>query len=136
MDANVTPTTLAPPTMATATTMAAPTAMASLGQGSLEGLIASQQIWTAGMQDIAATMAATSQAQLTRAIAAFKALSGVKSLPEALELQSHYARGWLDHAMADSGKLTAASMKLAADSIAPITRRMTLAAEVFKPHAD
>jgi len=112
-----------------------PTAVAGFGQGSLEAIIKSQQIWTAGLQEIAKTIAESTQARMTQSIAAFKALAGVKSLPEAMELQSLYARGLLDSMMAESGKLSAASMKLAEESMAPITARMSLAAETFKPTA-
>jgi phasin family protein len=110
-----------------------PTAVASFGQGSLEAIIQSQQIWTAGLHDIAKTVAEATQARMSQSIAAFKALAGVKSLPEAMELQSAYARGMLDAMMTESGKLSAASMKLAEESMAPIKARMSLAAETFKP---
>jgi phasin family protein len=109
--------------------------VASFGQGSLEAIIKSQQIWTAGMQDIAKTVAEATQARMTHSIAAFKALAGVKSLPEAMELQSNYARELLDSMMTESGKLSAASMKLAEESMAPLKARMSLAAETFKPIA-
>jgi len=111
-----------------------PTAVAGFGQGSLEAIIQSQQIWTAGLQDIAKTVAEATQARMTHSIAAFKALAGVTSLPEAIELQSSYARGLLDAMMTESGKLSAASIKLAEESMAPIKARMSLAVEVFKPN--
>jgi phasin family protein len=111
-----------------------PTAVAGFGQGSLEAIIQSQQIWTTGLQDIAKTVAEATQERMSQSIAAFKALAGVKSLREAMELQTSYARGLLDSMMTESGKLSAASIKLAEQSMAPITARMSLAAETFKPN--
>ncbi len=111
-----------------------PTAVASFGQDSLEAIVKSQQIWTAGLQDIAKTVAEATQARMAQSIAAFKALAGVKSLPEAMELQSTYARGLLDAMVTESGKLSTASMKLAEQSMAPIKARLLLAAETFKPN--
>jgi hypothetical protein len=53
-----------------------------------------------------------------------------------MELQSSYARGLLDAMMTESGKLSAASMKLTEESMAPLKARMSLAVETFKPTAE
>ena len=61
----------------------------------------------------------------------FKALAGVKSVKEAMDLQTSLARASMETAMAETGKITDASMKLAEQTIAPIAARMTLAVEKF-----
>ena len=60
-----------------------------------------------------------------------KALSGVKSLKEAMDLQTSMARSSMETVMAETGKITDASMKLAEQAMAPITARVTLAVEKF-----
>lgn len=105
--------------------------LVSFGQGNVEAFIKSGQVWTAGVQDLSKSIAATAQAQLEQTMATWKALAGVKSLKEAMDLQASLARSSVETAMAESGKLTDASMKLAEQTFAPITARVTLAVEKF-----
>ena len=61
----------------------------------------------------------------------FKALTGAKSLKDAFDLQASLARTALEKTMAESGKLTDASLKLTEQALAPLTARVTLAMEKF-----
>lgn len=105
--------------------------MVSFGQGNLEAFAKSSQIWAAGVQDLGKAVAATAQAQMEQTVATMKALAGVKSLKEAIDLQSNLARSSVEKAMAETGKITDASLKLAEQTMAPITARVTLAMEKF-----
>ena len=105
--------------------------MMSFGQGNVEAFIKSGQIWAAGVQDISKSFAATAQAQLDQTVSTWKALAGVKSMKDVFDLQSTLAKSSFEHAMAESGKLTDASMKLAEQTFAPITARVSLAVEKF-----
>ncbi len=55
----------------------------------------------------------------------------MKSLKEAMDLQASLARTSLEAAVSEGGKLTDASMKLAEQTMAPLTARVTLAVEKF-----
>ncbi len=103
----------------------------SFGQGNVEAVVKSGQIWAAGVQDIGKTVAASAQAQIDATVATFKALTGVKSLKEAIDLQATLARSSVEKAVAETGKLTDASLKLAEQTMAPIAARVTLAVEKF-----
>jgi len=103
----------------------------SFGQGNVEALLRSSQIWVAGVQDLGKQLVATAQAQLDETVSTFKAMTTVKSLKEAMDLQSTLARNSLDKAVAETGKMTDASLKLAEQALAPITARVTLAVEKF-----
>ncbi len=105
--------------------------MVSFSQGNVEAIVKSSQIWAAGVQDLSKAFAATAQAQMDAAMAAMKALSTVKSLKDAVELQTTTTRSSVETVMAETGKLTDASMKLAEQAMAPIAARVTLAAEKF-----
>ena len=107
----------------------------SFGQANIEAFVKSSQIWTAGVQDMQKTFAATAQAQMDATMSTLKAMSGVKSVKEALELQSTMARSSVESLVAETGKLTDASMKLAEQAIAPITARVTVAMEKFSKAA-
>ncbi len=105
--------------------------MVSFGQGNMEAFMKSSQIWAAGVQDLGKSFAATAQAQLDQTMSTWKAMAGVKSLKEAIDLQSSLARSSIETAMAQTGQLTDASIKLAEQALAPITARVTLAVEKF-----
>ncbi len=103
----------------------------SFGQGNIEAFVKSSQIWTAGVQDLSKHVAATAQAQLDQTVSAWKAIVGAKSLKEAIDVQTGIARASIEKAVAETGKLTDASLKLAEQTLAPLTARVTLAVEKF-----
>jgi len=89
------------------------------------------QVWAAGVQDLSKTVAATAQAHIDETLANVKALATVKSLKEAVDLQTNLARASLEKVVTDTSKLTEASVKLAEQTLAPLTARVTLAVEKF-----
>ena len=105
--------------------------LVAFSQGNMEAIMKSGQIWAAGVQDLSKHMAAAAQASLDESMSAFKALTSVKSLKDAFELQSSFARAAMEKALAESGKLTDASFKLTEQALAPITARVTIAVEKF-----
>ncbi len=109
--------------------------MVAFGQGNVEALVKSGQIWATGMQDLGKQMAANAQASFEETMATFKAFSSVKSLKDALDLQANLARSTMEKTLAESGKLTDASMKLTEQTLAPITARVSMAVEKFAKSA-
>lgn len=103
----------------------------AFNQGNVEAMIKSGQIWSAGLQDLSKQMAASAQASYEEAVAAFKAMTSVKSLKEAVDLQVGFARSAMEKGMSESSKYTDASFKLAEQAIAPISSRMTMVVEKF-----
>jgi phasin family protein len=103
----------------------------AFSQGNVEAFVKSSQIWAAGVQDLSKAVAATAQAQLDHTFATVKAMAAIKSVKEVVDLQTNLARASVEKAVAETGKLTDASVKLAEQAWAPITERMTLAVEKF-----
>ncbi len=109
--------------------------LVAFSQGNVEAFAKSGQIWAAGVQDLSKQMAATAQASFDQTLSTFRAMTGTKSLKEAMDLQTNLARTTIEKTLADSGRLTDASMKLAEQAMAPITARVTLAVEKFSRSA-
>ena len=107
----------------------------AFGQGNVEAFVKSGQIWAAGVQDLTKQVAATAQASFEESMSTFKALTSVKSLKDAMDLQAGFARAALEKTMTETGKLTDASFKLTEQALAPITARMTVAVEKFAKSA-
>src|SRR6185312_3410482 len=105
--------------------------LVAFGQGNVEAMVRSSQIWASGMQDLSKQIAASAQASLDETLSTFKALTSVRSLKDAVDLQAAFARSTLEKTLAESGKLTDASFKLTEQALAPITARVTLAVEKF-----
>jgi phasin family protein len=103
----------------------------TFSQGNLEAMVKCGQIWAAGVQDIGKQIAANAQASFDDTMSTFKAMSSVKSLKDAFDLQASLARSTLEKTVAESGKLTDASMKLTEQALAPLTARVNLAMEKF-----
>jgi phasin family protein len=109
--------------------------LVAFGQGNVEALVKSGQIWAAGVQDIGKQMAASAQASFDETMSTFKAFTSVKSLKDAFDLQASLARSTMEKTLAESGRLTDASLKLTEQTLAPITARVGLAVEKFAKSA-
>jgi len=108
---------------------------AQFQQGNIEAMMKSGQLLATGLQDLGKHVAATSQANFEEAVATFRQLTTVKSLREAIELQTSFAKTSLEKAMAESGKLTETGLKLAEQVAAPLTARVNAAVETFSARA-
>jgi len=105
--------------------------MMAFSQGNFEAFVKAGQIFTSGMQGISKHIASSTQASVEDTVAMTKAFAGVKSVKEAVDLQTGYARNMMEKAVAETGKITDASLKLTEQTIAPLTARVTLAVEKF-----
>ncbi len=105
--------------------------MLSFGRGNFEAFARSSQIFTSGMQELTQRMAVMAKATMDETISTMKALSSVKSLKEAADMQLQLARATMDQAMAQSSVLAASTMELTEQAFAPIGARMTLTTEKF-----
>lgn len=120
-------------TFNTASMTAASEKFMSFGQQTVEAFVKSGQIWAAGMQDIGKQMATSAHAQMDQAMGTLRQMATVKSVKEAIDLQTALARGTVEHAVSEGGKLTDASIKLAEQAMQPITARLTAGTEAFRP---
>jgi phasin family protein len=109
---------------------------AEFSRGNIEAFTKAAQVYFAGVQDLSKQAFALIQGLTEHSIEGAKALGQVKSLKEATDIQTHYARAAIEKSMAESAKLQEQTMKLVEASVAPLTARMTLAVEKFgKPLA-
>jgi phasin family protein len=102
---------------------------ADFGRGNVEAFTKAAQTWASGSQDIARQYMALAQGLTDHAVEGAKALSGVKSVNEAADLQTKFAKAALEKMVAEGTKLQEASVKLAESAFAPVNARMTAAME-------
>jgi phasin family protein len=102
---------------------------AAFGRGNMEAFAKSAQAYASGVQDLSRQTMAMVQGLTDQALEGAKALSGVRSLKEAAEIQAGLARSAFERAVSDSTKLQETALKVAEQSFAPLSARMTLAVE-------
>ena len=102
---------------------------AEFGRGNVEAVAKATQIYVAGVQDLGKQAMAVFQGLTDQAVEGAKALSTVRSLKEATEIQATFARSAIERSISESAKLQEAALKLAEQSFAPLSARMTLAVE-------
>ncbi len=100
---------------------------AEFSRGNLEAMTKATQLWTVGAQDLARQYFAAAQSFTDQALEGAKALATVKSLKEATELQTSFAKAAMEKAVNDTAKFNEAGMKLAEQVFAPITAQVQIA---------
>lgn len=111
--------------------MKTPEEFVSFGQGNVEALVKSGQIFATGLQDLSKLMAASAQSSMDEAMSTFRALTGIRSIKDAVELQTTLARSAVEKTLAQTGQVAESSFKLAEQTFAPINSRMSLAVQSF-----
>ena len=102
---------------------------AAFGRGNVEAVAKSAQAYVSGVQDLSRQAAAMVQGLAEQAMEGAKALSNVRSLKEAAEIQAGLARTAFERAISDSTRLQETALKVVEQSFAPLSARMTLAVE-------
>jgi phasin family protein len=98
-------------------------------KGNVEAIVESTKVYAAGVQDLGKTYAAEAKSAFETLTGDIKELAAVKSPAELFQLQAKLARRNFDALVAYSSKNTDAVSKLATEAFAPISGRISLAAE-------
>ncbi len=105
------------------------TEMNEFAKGNVEAVVESGKIYAAGVQDLGKTYAEEAKSAYETATADIKQMAGIKSPTELFQLQGQIMRRNFDAMISQTSKSTDAAMKLASDSVAPISGRVNVAAE-------
>jgi phasin family protein len=110
--------------------------VSKLQKDNWDAFVAATQIWAKGAETIGKAWMGLAQEAIESTAATTKALVGVKSLREAVDLQTDLAKGNFDKFVAESTKISETMVKVANDAMEPIAARMNVNVEkMFKPAA-
>jgi phasin family protein len=110
--------------------------ISKLQKDNWDAFVASSQIWAKGAEIIGKAWMGLAQEAIENAATTTKALVGVKSLREAVDLQTDLAKGNFDKFVAESTKVSETMVKVANDAMEPLAARMNVNVEkMFKPVA-
>ncbi|MBX7527761.1 phasin family protein [Qipengyuania vesicularis] len=104
-------------------------------KGNFEALVESGKILASGMQDMGRTYVAEAKSAAETVQADVKKVAAVKSPTELFQLQGEIARRNFDAMVSTTSKNTEAMIKLANEAFAPLSSRMSLAAEKVRKAA-
>lgn len=91
----------------------------------LEAVVASVTAATKGAESLGAQAMAYSKKAMEDQVSAAKALSGAKSVQEAMELQTSWAKSAMELYMAEMGKMGETVAAAVKDSMKPLNERVT-----------
>jgi phasin family protein len=91
----------------------------------VEAVVASVTAAAKGAETLGAQAMAFSKKTFDDQVAAARSLAGAKSVQEVVELQTGYARSFLENYMAEFGKLTETVSTSVKDSMKPLNERVT-----------
>jgi hypothetical protein len=101
----------------------------AFGQSNIDALIQANQVFAKAMEEMGKEIAALAQAELERVAAASREALAAKSVEEVLKVQTDFATASLKRLLATSTKLGELNVKLATDTVVPITTKVTTALE-------
>jgi phasin family protein len=99
----------------------------AFSQSNVEALLQTNQVFAKAIQEIGKEIAALTQAELERVATASREALAAKSPQEALKVQTAFATASLERLLASSTKLGELNVKLATDTVAPITTKVSAA---------
>jgi phasin family protein len=105
--------------------------LAEITKANVEAIAEAGRIAAAGARTIGQDVLASGRQSVEQASAAVKTLADVKSPTEFFQLQSELARASFDRAVAETSKLTEQLVKLAGETVQPLSNRASLTAERF-----
>lgn len=91
----------------------------------MEAVVASVTAAAKGAESVGAQTMAFSKKAFDDQVAAARSLAGAKSVQEVLELQTKFARSFLEGYMAEVGKLTETVSTSVKESMKPLNERVT-----------
>ena len=103
--------------------------VSEFAKGNVEALVSSTKILAEGVQDLGKTYADEAKSAFETATADLKEMAAIKSPTELFQLQGKLMRRNFDSMVAFGSKSSESMVKLANDAMAPVSSRMTKAAD-------
>jgi phasin family protein len=101
----------------------------AFSQSNVEAMLQTNQVFAKAIQEIGKEIASLAQAEFERVATAGREALAAKSPQEALKVQTAFATASLERLLATSTKLGELNVKLATDTMVPITTKVGAALE-------
>ncbi len=108
---------------------------ADVQRSALETVVKAGQIYAEGLQSLATHAADVNRTHFEHTVQHLKALAGVKSVKEAVSLQTQFARDTASRVLREGSTFVEDYLKVTGQALAPVTARAREAAEKVKQAA-
>jgi phasin family protein len=105
--------------------------IAKFSKENLDAVVSASTVYAKGFETVGKAFYALSQETVEASAAVAKAMLGVKTLKEAVDLQTDFAKTTFDKFVAEGTKLSEMSIKVANEALEPINARVNVAVEKF-----
>lgn len=95
----------------------------------VDAVLQSGSVFAKGIEGLTKAVIAFNQAQIEQSMAAAKAMTGVKTLRELVDLQTEFARTSFDALISEATKVSEMSVKVANEAIEPLSARVNVTIE-------
>lgn len=109
--------------------------LAAIGKGNVDAAIKAGQIAAKGFEALGKEVTACNKKAFETGVANTKALLGAKTFQEAIELQTGFVRGSFDEFVANGTKFSELSIKLAQETVEPLTAQANKVVSEFTKQA-
>lgn len=103
--------------------------VAAYNKENVEAVVQSGTVFAKGLETLSKAVMAYTQAQYEQGVTVAKAMMGVKTMRELVDLQSEYARTSFDAMVAEATKVSEISVKVANEAIEPLSARVNATVE-------
>ena len=104
-------------------------------KGNIEAMVEAGKIFTAGLQELGTALVADSREAFETMTSEVKTLAAAKTPTDFVQIQSDLLKKHFDKSVAFASKQSEAALKLASETVAPISGRVHLAVEKVKASA-
>lgn len=101
-------------------------------KGNVEAMMASARAAQAGAEAIGAAVVEASRKRFEEAQTVWKAMAGVKSPSELIQIQNDFAKAQFDSAVSAWSQMSETMLKYAGDVVQPLSSRVAVATEAVK----
>lgn len=108
---------------------------ANFNRNNVDAALKASNVIAEGMKDMSQAMMANVQQSAQSAIATGKAMMGVKTLRELMEIQSEYIRSVFDSMMSEGTRLSEIAVRCSTEAAEPINARVTEVVEKISERA-
>ena len=103
--------------------------IAALGKSNVDALIQAGATAMHGWEELTRSFVGLTQSQVEAGMTAAKALLGARTLAEFSDLQKTYSRTAFDNAVSEASRLSEIGIRIASETIEPLSARMTATIE-------
>lgn len=94
---------------------------AAINRNNIEACLKAANIISSGMKDLGQAVSATVQSSMENTMATGKAMMGVKTMRDLLELQSEYMKALMDSMMSETTKISEIAVRCTSEAAEPIS---------------